>query len=110
MSKFTLKFEEQSISAVNKSITVEFNALSLNSILNEVTDFLKGCGYRFDGYLDIVENQEVSAGQRTDDSIGSAVSGLGSYAPKGSTVSPFDLNFYDGINISSKNTISHHPV
>lgn len=54
MSKFTFKFEEQTISTGNKQTTVEFNALSLNTILNEVTDFLRGCGYQIDGYVDIV--------------------------------------------------------
>lgn len=89
MSKFTLKFEEQSLNSINKSITLEFNTLSLNSVLNEITDFLKGCGYRFDGYLDIVSGKDVHT---TEDS------------------SSFDLNFYDDTNITSKNTVSHHPV
>ena len=54
MSKFTFKFEEQTVDTGNKSTTIEFNAISLNTILNEFTDFLKGCGYRIDGYVDIV--------------------------------------------------------
>ena len=61
MSKFTFKFEEQTVSTGNKQITVEFNAISLNSVLNELTDFLKGCGYHINGHLDVVNDfQEPS--------------------------------------------------
>ena len=66
MSKFTFKFEEQTVSVGNKQTTVEFNALSLNTILNEFTDFLKGCGYHIDGYVDIVKPTGVVSDHKLD--------------------------------------------
>ena len=66
MSKFTFKFEEQTVSVGNKQTTVEFNALSLNTILNEFTDFLKGCGYHIDGYVDIVKPTGVVSDNKID--------------------------------------------
>ena len=66
MSKFTFKFEEQTVSVGNKQTTVEFNALSLNTILNEFTDFLKGCGYHIDGYVDIVKPTGVVSDHKID--------------------------------------------
>ena len=66
MSKFTFKFEEQTVSVGNKQTTVEFNALSLNTILNEFTDFLKGCGYRIDGYVDVVKPTGITSDHKID--------------------------------------------
>ena len=66
MSKFTFKFEEQTVSVGNKQTTVEFNALSLNTILNEFTGFLKGCGYHIDGYVDIVKPTGVVSDNKLD--------------------------------------------
>lgn len=66
MSKFTFKFEEQTVSTGNKQTTVEFNALSLNTILNEFTDFLKGCGYHIDGYVDVVKPTGIVSDHKLD--------------------------------------------
>jgi hypothetical protein len=37
---------------------IEFEALTLPDILANFEDFLRGCGFRFDGVLDFVEDEE----------------------------------------------------
>lgn len=38
-------------------ITHEFNKVLLSDVIMRMQDFLKGCGYVFDGTLDIVEEE-----------------------------------------------------
>lgn len=59
MTKFTFISEEpQDYSKV----TFEFNAISLDTMLRQFESFLRGSGYTFDGYLEIVEplSEELS--------------------------------------------------
>lgn len=61
MSKFTFinerfdydEYNGEETNIVSKS-TREFRAHHLESILDEMTDFLRGAGYHFDGHLDVV--------------------------------------------------------
>lgn len=39
-------------------ITHEFNKVFLNDVVERMQDFLKGCGFIFDGTLDIVYEEE----------------------------------------------------
>ena len=56
MSKFTFICEETYIS--NPSVrTVEFPAELLEDVVKEFEMFLKGCGYVFDGHLDLVDDE-----------------------------------------------------
>lgn len=56
MSKYTLICEEDSflISSTNKT-TKEFEAESLDEILLNITQFLRGAGFCFDGDLQVVQ-------------------------------------------------------
>lgn len=40
-------------------VTHEFQKVTLNDVLMRMQDFLKGCGYVFDGTLDIVPEDEM---------------------------------------------------
>ena len=40
-------------------ITHEFNKVLLSDVLMRMQDFLKGCGFVFDGTLDIVSDEEM---------------------------------------------------
>ena len=57
MSKFTFICEDEpmpwSAGATSKK-TVEFNGESLSDIVSEFEMFLKGCGFNFEGQLDLV--------------------------------------------------------
>jgi len=61
MSKFTFinerfdydEYTGDETNIVSKT-TREFRAYHLDSILDEMTDFLRGAGYHFDGHLDVV--------------------------------------------------------
>lgn len=59
MSKFTFICEDSpmpwSDGIVSKK-TVEFNGDSLVDIVNEFEMFLKGCGFNFEGQLDLVND------------------------------------------------------
>jgi hypothetical protein len=61
MSKFTFVCQEESMPFVHSTQskrTVEFNAETLDSILNEFEMFLRGAGFHFNGQLDIVNVDE----------------------------------------------------
>lgn len=53
--KFTLICEHEE----GDVVTHEFEKEFLNDVLNRMHDFLKGCGYVFDGTLDIVPEEEM---------------------------------------------------
>ena len=60
MSKFTFICEEESMpfaDAVSSKRTVEFKAESISDIVNEFEMFLKGCGFNFEGRLDLVQEE-----------------------------------------------------
>ncbi len=58
MSKFTFICEDEPCpfgdSIVSKK-TVEFNADHLDGIIGEFETFLRGCGFNFDGFLEVSE-------------------------------------------------------
>lgn len=57
MAKYTFISEE----SLNRSkITFEFEAVSLTDMLEQFEHFLRGCSFVFDGYVDIVEPEELS--------------------------------------------------
>ena len=57
MSKFTFICEDEAMpwsTGITSKKTVEFNGDSLSDIVNEFEMFLKGCGFNFEGQLDLV--------------------------------------------------------
>lgn len=60
MSKFTFVCQEESkpwLSSAQTKRTVEFNADVLDDIVFEFEQFLRGCGFYFDGHLELVEEE-----------------------------------------------------
>jgi superfamily I DNA and/or RNA helicase len=55
--KFTFKSKQEGYGG-NPEVTVEFEADSLNDVLYYMEDFLRGSGFRFDGNLDFVTEEE----------------------------------------------------
>lgn len=47
-------------------VTHEFNKELLSDVLMRMQDFLKGCGYVFDGTLDIVPDEEMFPSVQTE--------------------------------------------
>jgi hypothetical protein len=43
---------------VRSEVTVEFDEIALSEILPVIEQFLRGCGYVFDGHLDIVNYED----------------------------------------------------
>ena len=61
MSKFTFICEEEAMpfaDAVSSKRTVEFKAETISDIVNEFEMFLKGCGFNFEGRLDLVQEEQ----------------------------------------------------
>jgi hypothetical protein len=61
MSKFTFVCQEESmpfVHTIQSKRTVEFNAETLDDILNEFEMFLRGAGFHFEGRLDIVNEDD----------------------------------------------------
>ena len=59
MSKFTFICEDEAMpwsTGITSKKTVEFNGDSLNEIVSEFEMFLKGCGFNFEGQLDLVNH------------------------------------------------------
>jgi hypothetical protein len=57
MSKFTFICEDEAMpwsTGITTKKTVEFNGDSLSDIVSEFEMFLKGCGFHFEGQLDLV--------------------------------------------------------
>jgi hypothetical protein len=48
---FTIRFDS---SDGNRSLEMNFNELFLDDILNQVRDFLRGCGYEIDGHIAVI--------------------------------------------------------
>ena len=63
MAKYTFISEE----SLNRSkITFEFEAVSLTDMLEQFEHFLRGCSFVFDGFVDIVEPEELSSADVED--------------------------------------------
>jgi hypothetical protein len=63
MSKFTFICEEEPCpfgESITTKRTVEFSADHLGGVIGEFETFLKGCGFQFDGHLEIYEPEESS--------------------------------------------------
>lgn len=74
MSKFTFICQEEPSTfaefgdEIATKRTVEFHASHLEGIIGEFETFLRGCGFRFDGYLDVVQvNTESDEEDDLDD-------------------------------------------
>jgi len=63
--KFTFKSKQDGYGG-NPEVTVEFEADSLNDVLYYMEDFLRGSGFRFDGNLDFVTEEEYDENVSTD--------------------------------------------
>lgn len=64
MSKFTFVCQEESTPLsriVETKRTVEFRADGLSDVLQEFEHFLRGAGFHFDGYLDIVSEEDFQS-------------------------------------------------
>lgn len=60
MGKFILTYELNGENFENlKRVEHEFNEEHIDDVLMEFEHFLRGCGYYFDGHLDLVEEQKV---------------------------------------------------
>ena len=70
MSKFTFICEEEpmpfSEGRVISKKTVEFNGVSLTDIMQEFEMFLRGCGFHFDGVVDIVKEEPDDLDEYTE--------------------------------------------
>ena len=59
MSKFTFICEDEAMpwsTGITSKKTVEFNGDSLSDIVSEFEMFLRGCGFHFEGHLELVDN------------------------------------------------------
>jgi hypothetical protein len=61
---FTIRFDS---SDGNRSLEMNFNELFLDDILNQVRDFLRGCGYEIDGQIQVVPSEHEDVYVGTDD-------------------------------------------
>ena len=78
MSKFTFICEEDPCpfgESITTKRTVEFSADHLGGVISEFETFLKGCGFQFDGHLEIYEPEESSFDDDDLDDIDSIFSG-----------------------------------
>lgn len=60
MSKFTLINEDESSEGdgISRKLTVEFEAITLSEILDELEYFLRGAGYHLKGHL-VIEEEDT---------------------------------------------------
>ena len=66
MSKFTFICEDEPMPFADSIITkktFEFNADRLDGVIGEFETFLKGCGFNFDGYLEICKEEQQPLGK-----------------------------------------------
>jgi len=59
MSKFKFVCEENHFSSPISTKTVEFSAVIIEDVLQEFENFLLGCGFKLDGKLDIIRDDEI---------------------------------------------------
>jgi hypothetical protein len=55
---FTKKRSDHPIEDNQANTTTEFESIELGEIVANFEDFLRGCGFRFDGVLDFVEDEK----------------------------------------------------
>ena len=71
MSKFTFtsSFVPDQLDRVNNAVKIshEFEAESLDQILGQFTDFLRGAGFHFDGNIEIVNDYPVQKEENMKD-------------------------------------------
>lgn len=69
MSKYTFSCEEKTLfgSGVNRTSSVNFEADSLNDILEQFEMFLRGQGFDFEGVIDVVPVDDGSVDESGDD-------------------------------------------
>ena len=63
MSKFTFICQEEAmpwVSSVEATRTVEFSGETLSDIVGEFEMFLKGCGFHFEGHLELVRDFDAN--------------------------------------------------
>lgn len=67
------KFILSSIDEENgDKVTHEFNALHINTVFERFEDFLRGCGYVFDGHIEVINDvQEPEVKFNSHDNINS---------------------------------------
>lgn len=62
MSKFTFVCQEESMpfaDTISSKRTVEFEAETLDDIVSEFENFLRGCGFFFKGHLQMDDSEEL---------------------------------------------------
>jgi len=72
MSKFTFVCQEESmpfVHSIQSKRTVEFNAETLDDILNEFEMFLRGAGFHFEGHLDFVNEDDFIQFENEEDDL-----------------------------------------
>jgi hypothetical protein len=72
MSKFTFVCQEESmpfVHSIQSKRTVEFNAETLDDILNEFEMFLRGAGFHFEGHLDFVNEDDFIQFENEEDGL-----------------------------------------
>ena len=70
MPKFTLQCIYEAEGPFSERVnTVTFTEEGLYEVLGELQDFLRGCGYYFDGELMIVNTEEQSRSSMDDHSL-----------------------------------------
>jgi hypothetical protein len=55
---FTKERSDNPMEDNQTNTTMEFKAIMLHEIVANFEDFLRGCGFRFDGVLDFVEDED----------------------------------------------------
>ncbi len=72
MSKFTFVCQKEAIpfdDCISSKKTVEFSTYDLYDIISEFQNFLRGCGYCFEGQLEIVDDDEPIEYQKIKDEL-----------------------------------------
>lgn len=68
MPKFKLQCVHESDNGVESTVTFEFEKEFLNEVVEEMEQFLRGCGYYFEGRnLDFVEEEVYSVPEKQYD-------------------------------------------
>lgn len=55
---FTKERSDTPLEQTQAKVFIEFEAHTLPEIFANFEDFLRGCGFRFDGHLDFVEDEK----------------------------------------------------
>lgn len=71
MAEFTLVCD-QSCDLDTHVVTHQFTADTLDEVLPNITEFLRGAGYRFDGEVELVKDDYIPLGAGTNVEFGGA--------------------------------------